>query len=343
MAGRSKRNNMGRIKNNNNSDKSSNKNRPNILVCFLLLVLFLFIYNSKRGTENLRRINSVSSNSNSNSIKNEDFALARKESLGFFDDVSSAHWELLKKKVGDMSPNYNDWALPHKNIETGEERGDRRNKQMGFFYQNHYEPDFVCQHERRIGKLGDGGKWICDPHRIVKQEKCLVYSVGSNNDFSFETFVQKDISTNCEIHTFDFGDYAKGAKEAGGVQYHQVGVGIDNPPRFKSIKTLVKELGHENRIIDVFKIDCEGCEWKTAQHWFDTSVNVTLRQIQVELHGSDIQNTPKFFDLMYEHNYVIFHKEPNIAYPGAIEYAFLKLAPEFSKDIVRAKGAVPGE
>ena len=60
-------------------------------------------------------------------------------------------------------------------------------------------------------------------------------------------------------------------------------------------------------------------------------------------HGSDIQNTPKFFDLMYEHNYVIFHKEPNIAYPGAIEYAFLKLAPEFSKDIVRAKGAVPGE
>ena len=182
-----------------------------------------------------------------------------------------------------MSPNYNDWALPHKNIETGEERGDRRNKQMGFFYQNHYEPDFVCQHERRIGKLGDGGKWICDPHLIVKQEKCLVYSVGSNNDFSFETFVQKDISTNCEIHTFDFGDYAKGAKEAGGVQYHQVGVGIDNPPRFKSIKTLVKELGHENRIIDVFKIDCEGCEWKTAQHWFDTSVNVTLRQIQVEL------------------------------------------------------------
>ena len=151
-----------------------------------------------------------------------------------------------------MSPNYNDWALPHKNIETGEERGDRRNKQMGFFYQNHYEPDFVCQHERRIGKLGDGGKWICDPHLIVKQEKCLVYSVGSNNDFSFETFVQKDISTNCEIHTFDFGDYAKGAKEAGGVQYHQVGVGIDNPPRFKSIKTLVKELGHENRIIDKF-------------------------------------------------------------------------------------------
>ena len=143
----------------------------------------------------------------------------------------------------------------------------------------------------------------------------------------------------CEIHTFDFGNYAKGAAKAGGVQYHRVGVGLDDPPKFKSIRTLVKELGHENRVIDIFKIDCEGCEWTTAQHWFEA--NVTLRQILVELHGSDVQNTPKFFDLMYENNYVIFHKEPNIAYPGAIEYAFLKLSPEFTAGYKRPKGAVP--
>ena len=151
--------------------------------------------------------------------------------------------------------------------------------------------------------------------------------------------MQKDISPDCEIHTFDFGDYSKGARDAGGVHYHQVGVGQDAPPQFKSVSTIVQELGHGGRVIDIFKIDCEGCEWQTAQHWFHS--NVTLRQIQVELHGSDIQNTPKFFDLMYENNYVIFHKEPNIAYPGAIEYAFIKLSPEFSEGFVRPKGAVP--
>jgi len=270
-------------------------------------------------------------------IVKDDFVLANVESLGFLDDISSTTWNLMKKKVSDISPNYNTWCLPHKDSE-GKERGDKRNKNPFFFYQNHYEPDFVCQHERRIGKLGDGGKWICDPHRISNQDSCLVYSIGSNNDFSFEEAVFTEISSDCEIHTFDFGKYSKGAKKAG-VHYHQVGLGSDSPPKFKSLSTIIKELGHEGRTIDIFKIDCEGCEWETAAKWFEA--DITLRQIQIELHGADIQITPKFFDLMYKNNYVITHKEPNIAYPEgkAIEYAFLKLAPQFSKDIVRPDGA----
>jgi len=268
--------------------------------------------------------------------KTSDFALAHRESLGFFDDVTSAHWNLLKKKVSDMSPNYNTWYLPHD--ETRTEVAYKRNRKMGQFYQNNYEPDFVCQHERRIGKLGDGGKWICDPHRIAQQESCLVYSIGSNNDFSFEEFVHQDIGAHCEIHTFDFGDYGAGAVKAG-VHYHRVGLGGDNPPKFKSLSTVIQELGHEGRTIDIFKIDCEGCEWKTSNEWF--TANVTLRQIQVELHNSDVIHTPKFFDLMYHNNYVITHKEPNIAYPGAIEYALLKLDSTFSEGIERAKGVPP--
>jgi len=313
--------------------------------CLFAIAALAIVYNTLLNPPKSPFIYSDFSNSNVN-----DFALAKKESLGFFDDVTSAHWGLLKQKVSEMSPNYSTWLLPHINPVTGKET-DRRNKQPGYFYQSHYEMDFVCPLERRIGKQGDGGKWICDPHRIAKQPSCLVYSVGSNNDFSFEQAVHRNISPNCEIHTFDFGDYAQGAELAGGnIQYHRVGVGIDNPPRFKSILTLVKELGHENRVIDIFKIDCEGCEWATAKHWFDIeadgSINVTLRQIQVELHSSDVQKTPQFFDIMYEHDYVITHREPNTAYPqgNAIEYSFLKLAPEFSKDIVRAKGAaVQGE
>ena len=196
-----------------------------------------------------------------------DFELAEQESLGFFDDISSSDWAELKEKVRAMSPNFNTWYLPHVDSE-GNPRGDNRNRQPGYFYQNHYEPDFVCRYERRIGKVGDGGKWICDPHRIAKQKECLVYSVGSNNDFSFEEAVLRDIGPHCEIHTFDFGDYAAGAERVGtrlhdgvnktAVAYHQVGVGLDDPPRFKSLKTIVEELGHVNRTVDIFKIDCEG-------------------------------------------------------------------------------------
>lgn len=46
---------------------------------------------------------------------------------------------------------------------------------------------------------------------------------------------------------------------------------------------------------------------------------------------------------MYEQNYVITHKEPNIAFTGptslAIEYAFLKLGPAFNDGFERPKAA----
>eukprot|EP00985_Skeletonema_marinoi_P009965 scaffold4693_cov82-Skeletonema_marinoi.AAC.1 len=72
----------------------------------------------------------------------------------------------------------------------------------------HYEPEFSYQFEARVGLKGDGGKWICDAHRISRDSgKCLVYSVGSTGEAAFEAAILKDISNKCEIHVFDFGDY----------------------------------------------------------------------------------------------------------------------------------------
>ncbi len=272
----------------------------------------------------------------------DDFALAKRQSLGFFDDIPSSHWKRLQEKVNAMSPNFVEWIVKH-----------RRNERYIWFWQGHYEPDFVCLHERRIGKPADGGKWICDPHRITQKVKeggeCLVYSIGSNNDFSFEESVHKDISPECEIHTFDFTDYSEGAKATGGkIIFHQQGIGMDKKtPRgeFKSVSRTIEELGHQNKVIDIFKIDCEGCEWETAANWFEAEDkhNIVLRQIQVELHGLNQEQTHKFFDLMYEKGYVIFHKEMNlISIPTrnmAIEYAFLKLDKEFVNAVPRKKGA----
>eukprot|EP00588_Corethron_pennatum_P010073 CAMPEP_0194271106 /NCGR_PEP_ID=MMETSP0169-20130528/4976_1 /TAXON_ID=218684 /ORGANISM="Corethron pennatum, Strain L29A3" /LENGTH=332 /DNA_ID=CAMNT_0039013383 /DNA_START=153 /DNA_END=1148 /DNA_ORIENTATION=+ len=308
-----------------------------IVMLQVLSVTYLSFSKHEDGLQDAVYNEDSTSRENDSSSDLEDFELAYAESLGFFNDVSSAHWKKLKEKVKWQSPNYNPWSLPHINEDTGKERtNDWRAKHPAYFYTMHYHPDFVCQHERRIGQLGDGGKYVCDPHRIKEKETCLVYSVGSNDDFTFEEAVQKEIGAHCEIHTFDFGNYAAGAQKAG-VHYHQVGLGIDDPPKFKSLSTIVKELGHEGRTIDIFKIDCEGCEWATSKEWF--LANVTMRQIQVELHKPDVQITPKFFDLMYQNNYVITHKEPNILYPGSAEYAFLKLSTPFFEGYVRPNGA----
>ena len=94
------------------------------------------------------------------------------------------------------------------------------------------------------------------------------------------------------------------------------------------MKETVEELGHAGRTIDIFKIDCEGCEWNTYAEWFNSGV--TLKQILVEVHSSPLGKADKFFTALQEEGYVTFHKEPNLYTEGkCVEYALLKLEPSF--------------
>jgi hypothetical protein len=107
------------------------------------------------------------------------YSIAYDESLQFFDDIPENEWDLLQQKVVDIQPN----TCPTCAGGLASNPWD----------QNNYEPKFKCRHERHIGKLVDGGKWVCDPHRLAKASECLVYSVGSQNDFFFEQAVKDTI------------------------------------------------------------------------------------------------------------------------------------------------------
>merc|ERR1719215_1645302 len=90
-------------------------------------------------------------------------------------------------------------------------------------------------------------------------------------------------------------------------------------------------LGHETlESIDVFKIDCEGCEWTSFSSWLDPNLP-ELRQILVELHKPPASIATTFFDTLQAAGYVRFHKEVNTICPeaGAVEYSFLKLSTDF--------------
>lgn len=297
-----------------------------VVSCFLILFSscwFNAIFYPELAVPPILAATDCSKSASQRSTVGAEFSLAFDESLGFFDDISDADWTLLKQKSVDM---YKDGGNP---------RGDGVSYVPSNFYQTYYEPDFSCRHERRIGKIGDGGKWVCDPHRLFRNKtaNCLVYSVGSEGDFSFENSVRASIGSHCEIHTFDFGNYSAAASKLNHVtNYHQWGLSsishTDSRGNiYKTIDQTVRDLHHEGRTIDIFKIDCEGCEWATVKSWM--GANVVLRQILVELHQVQVPGTMEFFELLHDNNYVVFHKEPNIQYwqigGGAIEYSFLKL------------------
>jgi hypothetical protein len=88
----------------------------------------------------------------------------------------------------------------------------------------------------------------------------------------------------------------------------------------------MQELGHGGRTIDIFKIDCEWCEWFTYQQWLSQD----LRQLLVETHNAPMPHAQGFFLDLHDAGYVIFSKEANYQNgAGGVEFAFLKLSTDF--------------
>eukprot|EP00386_Alphamonas_edax_P003418 GDKI01010419.1.p1 GENE.GDKI01010419.1~~GDKI01010419.1.p1 ORF type:complete len:360 (-),score=67.61 GDKI01010419.1:28-1107(-) len=201
------------------------------------------------------------------------------------------------------------------------------------FFQRAWEPEWSCSYEKRLGIMGDGGKWLCDPVRIPKD--CLVYSFGSENKFDFEEAIYAELG--CEIHTFDHTIGPNPSNKPAFVNFHPWGIDArDHNPLF-TLETIIKRLGHEKRKIDIFKIDVEGYEYSTLTPLLQQKKwrkDPPIQQVLIELHvrptsrmAQTADDTRKFFRAMADAGYVITHKEPNIEYAGGdcTEIAFLQL------------------
>jgi FkbM family methyltransferase len=267
-----------------------------------------------------------------------------RESFGFIDDTD-AHWSLRKQIHRDQARRQRTTGG------TGKE-----------WFQTNWQPSFSCGWQERIGPCGEGGKWICDPFRIAEfasAESCLVYSIGSNGDFGFEEAVHTSVSPKCEIHTFD-PDPRFGTSAPHFVNYHPlalgkedgisegpVGWGKNKDVRMRTIDSIVRELNHSGRPIELLKIDCEGCEYLVSRGLFTD--RTIVRQYLIEIHDRSLQPGPvivhghKNFDEMAsdlfgsfaKRGYVVFHKEPNLVAlnSSSVEYGFLKLSKNFTGHI----------
>eukprot|EP00586_Coscinodiscus_wailesii_P018968 CAMPEP_0172518568 /NCGR_PEP_ID=MMETSP1066-20121228/290899_1 /TAXON_ID=671091 /ORGANISM="Coscinodiscus wailesii, Strain CCMP2513" /LENGTH=597 /DNA_ID=CAMNT_0013300987 /DNA_START=171 /DNA_END=1964 /DNA_ORIENTATION=- len=263
-----------------------------------------------------------------------DYQVASYESYGFFDDVALPDWQRMRSITRN--------------------RQYKESKAKVFYHEN-WETEFSCPRERRVGNIGDGGKWVCDPHRVQKlsssrktddgkDSPCLVYSVGSEGNHFFEHGIMDTMGEDvCEIHTFeirgpeqmimrDSTDEDRRKTKKINMHYHW-GLRGSSEPAGEGLYTLsetIKKLGHEGRVIDIFKIDCEGCEWRTYPDWLNAPA--MLQQILVEVHRVTDEHS-NFFESMRNAGYVTFHKEPNIMTRGkCVEYAFLKLRPDAIKE-----------
>jgi hypothetical protein len=197
---------------------------------------------------------------------------------------------------------------------------------------------------------------------------CLVYSIGSNGNYIWEDALFDYLGNDCEIHIFDPDPFDRpGMATEKNMHFHQWGLGssyslewMDRQTRPKNTKKLGrkrgqlkrnktyysfqeirKRLGHENSTIDLFKIDCEGCEWHTYKDW----ITADLRQILIETHELPTLHREKrtlfgmlpaisaseVFDTFYNNGFALFFKEVNTmkGFGFSSEWSFLKLRDDF--------------
>ena len=290
-----------------------------------------------------------SSSSSSRSSSSSMYDLAKKQSYGFFDNISDEDWKRAQTIHTRMFPNYvNSPSSSRYNYSnTIHDKGQyKKLSDSHYWYGDNYQEEFHCAYAQRIRPTNeaDGPKWVCDPHRIASQETCLVYSFGSNGKAEFEQGVYEEIGKHCEIHTFDPMSYNKRngnfevALRKYNATFHQWGLGTQEQSdgykkgkvhrNFKTLQETMVELHHVNRTIDIFKIDCEWCEWETYRQWID--INPSPRQILVEVHNAPMPNVQEFFEHLHDAGYVIFSKEANWEGSGnGAEYSFLKLSTDF--------------
>jgi FkbM family methyltransferase len=206
-----------------------------------------------------------------------------------------------------------------------------------------------CVAMERLGTWIDGGKWVCNPHKLDK--KCVAYGFGAGKEISFEEQLARDYG--CDAHVFDpsptsrriFERYEKRQTLGKGtLTFHPIGLGpvSDDPARatdlvlekvhckVQTLSQLTNRLGHTR--IDLLKMDIEGSEWSVLDDIFAQGLlkKLDVHQLQIEFHIYDAGTLVRLVDVMeklHEEGYLLFRKELN---PRGIEccaeYAFAQRA-----------------
>ena len=132
---------------------------------------------------------------------------------------------------------------------------------LGNFY-NILVPEVVCPLPMRVGRVLDGGKWICNPFRLPITD-CVIYSLGINNEYSFEMDIYRLSNNRCKIYAFDSNAQTPTTMNGfssmnATFMQKTIGTTIDPTKNETTLQSIMQQYGQINRTVDMLKIDIEG-------------------------------------------------------------------------------------
>jgi len=225
-----------------------------------------------------------------------------------------------------------------------------------FFY-----PAWRCPFMERMGRLGDGGKWIASPRRFkALGDRCTVVSYGAGGDISFEvallnatdcTVYLADPTVDMEAHRRIWLSVAPPSKAdrlrilpygLGGRDARVSNADTGEPMNVRTLDSAVAENGIQH--IHLLKVDVEGAEWEAFDHLFAQGnapgpgppLLDKVDEISIELHRADaaegtgcrgracdVKAVVRFFSSLEARGFRIFSYEANLF--GATAFAEFSL------------------
>jgi len=201
----------------------------------------------------------------------------------------------------------------------------------------------TCANIKRVGGAGDGGKLLCVDD--IRGNDCIVYSLGSRLDFSFEIDIVKRFG--CRVHTFDCTVGTPRASQIpAGVSFHPWCVGDKDETKaissdlghqgesgqYYTLTTIRNKLGHST--IDLLKMDIERHEFAVVATLKDDNAP---SQIAFETHlhnaygmwGRPVSEDEwtAMWTTLSGLGYGIFAHEPNPLCLCCCEFSLIRRAP----------------
>lgn len=181
-------------------------------------------------------------------------------------------------------------------------------------------------------KAGDTAKIICGIEEQLNVEDCIVYSLGSHNEFDFEERVSKQFP-KCKIFTFDCTSNPP-SQAIHNVFFDKVCLGssdveIAGKGQFHTFKYLLKKNKHS--FIQLLKMDIEGYEMEVFSSMLQLPYSKSLPfQLSFETHQMHIAFQSAMlhhalFAQLKDAGYRPVSYENNIQCPSCNEHTFIRV------------------
>ena len=149
----------------------------------------------------------------------------------------------------------------------------------------------LCKQMLRLGNIVDGGWDICHDAQFRPKSQCTVYSIGISWDFSFDEDMER--TYGCDVFSFDPSMNTDDFQRSEHIKFYNVGLGDKvteievkgSKWKIKNLKTIMAELGHTNKRIDVLKIDIEGHERQSLPEIIESGALKNVVQLCMETHS----------------------------------------------------------